>query len=111
MASLNGAIGAVMGEGYLTKYLDMLSVDLSAKVIPFWRPPKTVDQIKCAVIHFDIKSGVAASQAFMFNSRFRVSDNWVSKLRPINSRPEFNRLRNPRFLGIKRDGPSHKNCG
>jgi len=69
MASLNGAIGAVMGEGYLTKYLDMLSVDLSAKVIPFWRPPKTVDQIKCAVVHFDIKSGVAASQAFMFNTR------------------------------------------
>ena len=36
---------------------------------PFWRPPKTVDQIKCAVVQFDIKSGVAASRAFVFNTR------------------------------------------
>jgi uncharacterized protein involved in outer membrane biogenesis len=69
MASLNGSIGAVMGQGYLTKYLDMLSKGLSAKVIPFWRPPKTVDQINCAVVQFDIKEGVATSQAFVFDTR------------------------------------------
>jgi len=69
MANLDGSIGAVMGEGYLTKYLDMLSSGLSAKVIPFWRPSKTADQIKCAVVQFDIKSGVAASRAFVFNTR------------------------------------------
>ncbi len=69
MASLNGSIGAVMGEGYLTKYLDLLSSGLTAKVIPFWRPPKTADQIKCAVVQFDIKQGIATSQAFVFNTR------------------------------------------
>jgi uncharacterized protein involved in outer membrane biogenesis len=69
MASLNGSIGAVMGQGYLTKYLDMLSKGLSAKVIPFWRPLKTVDQINCAVVQFDIKEGVATSQAFVFDTR------------------------------------------
>ncbi|MEX1348141.1 MAG: AsmA-like C-terminal region-containing protein, partial [Desulfobacterales bacterium] len=69
MANLDGSIGAVMGEGYLTKYLDMLSVGLSQKVVHFWKPPKTVDQIKCAVVQFDIKEGVAASQAFVFNTR------------------------------------------
>jgi len=69
MANLDGSIGAVMGEGYLIKYLDMLSVGLSQKVVHFWRPPKTVEQIKCAVVQFDIKEGVAASQAFVFNTR------------------------------------------
>jgi len=69
MANLDGAIGAVMGEGYLTKYLDMLSKGLSAKVIPFWRPPKTADQIKCAVVQFDIKQGIATSKAFVFDTR------------------------------------------
>jgi uncharacterized protein involved in outer membrane biogenesis len=69
MASLNGSIGAVMGEGYLTKYLDLLSLGLTAKVIPFWRPPKTAEQIKCAVVQFDIKQGIATSQAFVFNTR------------------------------------------
>ena len=69
MANLDGSIGAVMGEGYLTKYLDMLSVGLSQKVVHFWKPSKAVDQIKCAVIQFDIKEGVAASQAFVFNTR------------------------------------------
>jgi hypothetical protein len=29
MANLDGSIGAVMGEGYLTRYLDMLSINLS----------------------------------------------------------------------------------
>jgi hypothetical protein len=69
IANLDGSIGAVMGEGYLTKYLDMLSVGLSKKVIQFWKPPKEVDQIKCAVVQFDIKEGVATSQAFWFNNR------------------------------------------
>ena len=69
MANLNGAIGAVMGEGYLTKYLDLLSLDLTEKVINVWGNHKKAEQIKCAVVQFDIKSGVAASQAFVFNTR------------------------------------------
>jgi uncharacterized protein involved in outer membrane biogenesis len=69
MANLDGSIGAVMGEGYLTKYLDLLSVGLSEKVVHFWKPPKAVDQIKCAVVQFDIKKGVAASQVFVFDTQ------------------------------------------
>jgi hypothetical protein len=49
MTNLNGAFGVIMGPGYLTKYLDMLSVDLSQKVIHFWGSHKKAEQIKCAV--------------------------------------------------------------
>jgi hypothetical protein len=59
MMNLDGSIGAVMGEGYLTKYLDMLSIGLSEKIVHFWKPSKAADQIKCAVVQFDIKAGVA----------------------------------------------------
>ena len=69
MANLDGAIGVVMGEGYLTKYLDMLSSGLTQKVFQVWKPHKAVDQIKCAVVQFDIKAGVAASQAFIFDTQ------------------------------------------
>jgi len=69
VANLEGEIGAVMGEGYLTKYLDLISFNLSQKVVNFWGRPKDIDQIKCAVVQFDIKSGVAASQAFVFDTR------------------------------------------
>ncbi len=72
MANLDGAIGFVMGEGYLTHYLDMLAGGLSQKVIDFWHPPKAVDQINCAVVQFDIHKGVAASRAFEFNSRVGI---------------------------------------
>ena len=72
MANLDGAIGFVMGEGYLTHYLDMLAGGLSRKVIDFWHPPKAVDQINCAVVQFDIHRGVAASRAFEFNSRVGI---------------------------------------
>ncbi len=34
MADLDGSIGAVMGEGYLSKYLDLISVDLTKKATP-----------------------------------------------------------------------------
>ena len=72
MANLEGSIGAVMGKGYLTRYLDMLSAGLSKKVVQIWKPHKSVDQIKCAVVQFDIKKGVAASRAFVFDTRAGV---------------------------------------
>jgi len=31
--------------------------------------PKSVDQIKCAVVQFDIKKGIADSRAFMFDTQ------------------------------------------
>jgi uncharacterized protein involved in outer membrane biogenesis len=69
VANLEGEIGAVMGEGYLTRYVDLISLNLTQKVVQFWGRPKDADQIKCAVVQFDIKSGVAASQAFVFDTR------------------------------------------
>jgi hypothetical protein len=72
MANLNGAFGAVMGPGYLTKYLDLLSEDLSQKVIPIWGSHKKAGEINCAVVQFDIKNGVAASQAFVFDTQIGV---------------------------------------
>jgi len=72
VANLDGEIGAVMGEGFLTKYLDLISFNLSRKVVNFWGGAKDIDQIKCAVVQFDIKSGVAASRAFVFDTRAGV---------------------------------------
>ena len=69
MADLDGSIGAVMGEGFLTDYLDLLSIDLSKKVIHFWGRHEKAEQIQCAVVQFDIKDGVAASRAFVFNTQ------------------------------------------
>ena len=75
-AHLDGTIGAVMGEGYLTKYLNMLSVNLSQKVLAFWNWARQnrdqAEQINCAVVQFDIKEGVATSQAFVFDSQLAV---------------------------------------
>jgi uncharacterized protein involved in outer membrane biogenesis len=72
MANLDGAFGAIMGPGYLTKYLDLLSVDLAQKVIPIWGRHKKADEINCAVVQFDIKEGVATSQAFVFDTQIGV---------------------------------------
>jgi len=73
---LNGSIGAVMGKGYLSHYLDMLSVNLSQKVLSLWdwvrRHREKADQINCAVVQFDIQEGVATSQAFVFDSQLAV---------------------------------------
>jgi uncharacterized protein involved in outer membrane biogenesis len=74
MANLNGEFGAVMGPGFLSKYLDLLSVDLSQKVIPIWGSHKKAGEINCAVVQFDIKNGVAASQAFVFDSQIGILD-------------------------------------
>ena len=72
----SGAIGAVMGKGYLSRYLDMLSLNLSQKVLTFWdwarRHREKADQINCAVVQFDIKEGVADSKAFVFDSQLAV---------------------------------------
>jgi len=72
MADLDGSIGAVMGKGFLTKYLDLLSMNLSQMVIPIWGSHKKAGEINCAVVQFDIKKGVATSQAFVFDSQIGV---------------------------------------
>jgi uncharacterized protein involved in outer membrane biogenesis len=72
MARLDGTAGAVMGRGYVSKYLDLLGMDLSRKVIPFWGSNKEAGRVKCGVIQFDIKNGVATSQAFVFDTELTV---------------------------------------
>jgi uncharacterized protein involved in outer membrane biogenesis len=75
-AHLNGAIGAVMGKGYLSRYLNMLSLNLSQKVLSFWdwarRHREKADQIDCAVVQFDIQKGIATSKAFVFDSQLAI---------------------------------------
>jgi len=44
MAGLDGSVGAVMGQGYLTRYLDLLSVGLTRKVFQFWGQPKKAEK-------------------------------------------------------------------
>ena len=72
MTNLDGSIGAVMGKGFLTEYLDLISMDLSRKVIPFWGRHKKAGNINCAVVQFDIKSGVATSRAFVFDTQLGI---------------------------------------
>jgi hypothetical protein len=68
MADLDGTVGAVMGQGYLTHYLDLISVDLTGKVTSFWGHHEGAKQVECAVVQFDVQSGVATSQAFVFDT-------------------------------------------
>lgn len=72
MAGLNGSVGAVMGEGYLTRYLDLLSVGLTGKVIQFWGGQKKGGEIRCAAVQFDVRNGLAASRTFVFDTEAGV---------------------------------------
>jgi uncharacterized protein involved in outer membrane biogenesis len=109
MANLDGAIGVVMGEGYLTKHLDLLATGLTGEVFQVWKPPEAVDQIKCAVVQFDIQEGVAASQAFVFDTGAGVltGDGEINLdtekinflLVPKPARPDFRILTNLRVSG------------
>jgi len=72
MAGLDGSVGAVMGEGYLTHYLDLLSVGLTRKVFQFWGRHKKGGEIRCAVVQFDVKNGLAKSRAFVFDTEAGV---------------------------------------
>ena len=72
MAGLDGSVGAVMGQGYLTRYLDLLSVGLTQKVFQFWGRHKKGGEIRCAVVQFDVNSGIATSKAFVFDTEAGV---------------------------------------
>jgi uncharacterized protein involved in outer membrane biogenesis len=68
VTNLDGTIGLVMGRGYLTNWLDLLAINLTKEVIPFWGRHKKASDIKCAVVDFDIKNGFATSQTFVFDT-------------------------------------------
>ena len=72
MAGLDGSVGAVMGAGYLTHYLDLLSLGLTRKVLHFWGEHKKSGEIKCAVVQFDMSNGLATSRAFVFDTEAGV---------------------------------------
>jgi uncharacterized protein involved in outer membrane biogenesis len=72
MANLDGTISFVMGRSHLTKWLNLLAIDLSKRVIPFWGKHQKADNIICAVADFDIKNGIASSQAFVFDTKAGV---------------------------------------
>jgi uncharacterized protein involved in outer membrane biogenesis len=71
-ANLDGTIGLVMGQSYFTKWLDLIAMDLSKKVVPFWGKHKEAGHIICAVVDFDITSGIATSQAFVFDTEIAI---------------------------------------
>jgi AsmA family protein len=56
----------------MPKYLDLLSMNLSQRVSSFWGKHEEAGRIKCAVVEFDIKSGVATSEAFVFDSKVAI---------------------------------------
>ena len=72
MAGLDGSVGTVMGQGYLTRYLDLLSVGLTQKVFQFWGKHPKGGEIRCAVVQFDVNSGIATSKAFVFDTEAGV---------------------------------------
>jgi uncharacterized protein involved in outer membrane biogenesis len=72
MANLDGTISFVMGRSHLSKWLNLLAIDLSKEVIPFWGKHQKADNIICAAADFDIKKGVATSQAFVFDTKAGV---------------------------------------
>jgi uncharacterized protein involved in outer membrane biogenesis len=71
-ANLDGTIGLVMGKGYLTGWLNLLGINLSKKVIAFWGKHQEARNIKCAAVDFDVKSGIATSQAFVVDTKIAV---------------------------------------
>jgi uncharacterized protein involved in outer membrane biogenesis len=71
-ANLDGTIGLVMGKGYLTGWLNLLAINLSKKVIAFWGKHQDARNIKCAAVDFDVKSGIATSQAFVVDTKIAV---------------------------------------
>jgi AsmA family protein len=72
MENLDGTVGAVMGQGRLTKYLDWLARDLTQKVIPFWGQNEKAGIIDCGAVQFDIKNGLAKSHGFVLNTPVSV---------------------------------------
>ena len=99
MANLNGSIGAVMGKGFLTKYLDLISVDLTKKARLFWGRHKKGDQIKCAVVQFDIKKGIADSRAFVFNTQIGLLTG-EGKINLGTERVDFLLVPKPKNIGL-----------
>jgi len=72
VANLDGTIGAVIGKGYVPRFLDLLAQDLSRRVISIWGRHEKSGQLNCGVIQFTSKQGIATSDAFLFDTQLAV---------------------------------------
>ncbi len=72
MANLNGTAGVVMGQGYLTKYLDLLAANLAQRVISFWGQHQKAGDINCAAVQLDIDNGLVKNQVFVVDSPIAI---------------------------------------
>ncbi len=68
VTALDGTLGVVMGKGRLSNYLDLIAVDLTDKVLAFWGRHRGENELKCAVVQFDVRNGLATSKAFVFDT-------------------------------------------
>jgi hypothetical protein len=68
-AGLSGSLSAVMGPGELrSEYFDMLSTDVIESISP-WASPRRAARINCAVARFEVRNGIAVSQATVIDSQ------------------------------------------
>ena len=72
MANLDGISGAVIGKGYVPRFLDLLAQDLSRRVISIWGRHKRAGELNCGVIQFTSKQGIATSDAFLFDTQLAI---------------------------------------
>ena len=72
MANLDGTTGAVIGKGYVPRFLDLLAQDLSRRVVTIWGRHKKAGQLNCGVIQFTNEQGIATSDAFLFNTQLAL---------------------------------------
>jgi len=72
MANLDGTTGAVIGKGYVPRFLDLLAQDLSRRVISIWGRHKQAGELNCGVVQFTNKQGIATSDAFLFDTQLAI---------------------------------------
>ena len=72
MAHLDGVAGAVIGKGYVPRFLDFLAQDLSRRVITIWGHHREAGELNCGVIQFSSNAGVATSDAFLFDTQLGI---------------------------------------
>jgi uncharacterized protein involved in outer membrane biogenesis len=72
VAHLDGVTGAVIGKGYVPRFLDLLAQDLSRRVVSIWGRHQQAGELNCGVIQFTSKDGIATSDAFFFDTRLAI---------------------------------------
>jgi len=71
-ANVNGLTAAVIGKGYVPRFLDLLAQDLSRRVITIWGRHKKSGELNCGVVQFSHTNGIARSDAFLFDTQLGI---------------------------------------